>query len=266
MLRKIVRIDEARCNGCGECITSCAEGAIALVGGKARLVSEVYCDGLGACLGDCPEGAITVEEREADAFDEAAVQSHLTRLGRAPLPGHGPARAHGPATAAAPAVHGAAHAGCPGSALRELRPTSLQVVRDAPGPAAAPAPRQGGSALSHWPIQLMLVPPQAPWLAGADLLVAADCVPFAYDSFHAELLAGRKLVIACPKLDDNRANADKLTALCARGDLRSITVVRMEVPCCGGLSMAAREAVQRSGARTTVRDVVIGVDGGVRPA
>jgi len=251
MLRKIVRIDEAKCDGCGECITSCAEGAIALVDGKARLVSDVYCDGLGACLGECPQGAITMVEAQARPFDETAVQAHLARRGRPPESGHG-------------GGHGAAHAGCPGAAPRELRRPSLAVVQAGPGPAAAPAPRQGGSALSSWPIQLMLVPPTAPWLAGADLLVAADCVPFAYANFHAELLAGRKLVIACPKLDDNRANADKLAELCTHGHPRSITVVRMEVPCCGGLSMAARQAVQRSGAEIPVRDVVIGVDGGLR--
>ena len=255
MLRKIVLIDEARCDGCGECITSCAEGAIALVGGKARLVGDVYCDGLGACLGECPQGAISVVEREAVPFDEAAVAVHLAASGRAPAPGHGHATPQG-------AAH-AAHAGCPGSAPRELRRSPLAVVRDAPGPAPARIP-QGGSALGTWPIQLRLVPPGAPWLAGADLLVAADCVPFAYAGFHADLLAGRALVIACPKLDDQRANVEQLKALCARGDLGSITVVRMEVPCCGGLSMAVRQAVQLAGVTLPVTDVVIGIDGSRR--
>jgi Pyruvate/2-oxoacid:ferredoxin oxidoreductase delta subunit len=258
MLRKIVRIDEARCDGCGECISSCAEGAIALVGGKARLVSDVYCDGLGACLGDCPQGAITVVEREADAFDETAVAGHLAKLGR-PLPA-----AHAaPHPAPAPAVH--AHGGgCPGSAARELKRPGLSVVKDGPGPALPAAPRQGGSTLSHWPVQLTLVPPHAPWLQGAHLLVAADCVPFAYAAFHADFLAGKKLVVGCPKLDDNQAYAAKLAELCARNDLASITVVRMEVPCCGGIAWAAREGVARSGKSIPIRDVVIGVDGGVR--
>ena len=260
MLRKIVKIDEAKCDGCGECISSCAEGAIALVGGKARLVSDVYCDGLGACLGDCPQGAITVVEREAAGFDEAAVADHLARLGR-PAPAHG---ASSPTLAAAtPAAH--AHGGgCPGSAARELRRPGLAVVKDGPGPALPAAPRQGGSTLSHWPVQLTLVPPQAPWLQGAHLLVAADCVPFAYAGFHADFLAGKKLVVGCPKLDDNRAYADKLAELCARNDLASITVVRMEVPCCGGISWAAREGLARSGKPIQLRDVVIGVDGGVK--
>ena len=270
MIRKVVEIDEAKCDGCGECITSCAEGAIALIGGKARLVSDVYCDGLGACLSDCPQDAIKVVEREAPAFDEAAVQVHLTRLGRAPLP-HAGATA---TTSAAPPAshphaqpHAHAHAhggGCPGSAVRELQRPSLSVLKEAPGPAAAPAPRQGGSTLSHWPVQLKLVPPTAPWLAGADLLLAADCVPFAYADFHADFLAGKKLLIGCPKLDDNQAYAAKLAEMFTRNDVRSVTVVRMEVPCCGGISWAAREGVARSGKQVPLRDVVIGVDGGVR--
>jgi Pyruvate/2-oxoacid:ferredoxin oxidoreductase delta subunit len=249
-VRKIVRIDEAKCDGCGECLSSCAEGAIALIDGKARLVSDVYCDGLGACLGECPQGAITVEERAAAAFDEAAVATHLARLGRAAPPAHGDAPA--------------APAACPGSAPREVRRPGLAVVKDGPGPALPAAPRQGGSTLSHWPVQLTLVPPQAPWLAGAHLLVAADCVPFAYAAFHADLLAGRKLVVGCPKLDDNQAYAEKLRQLCERNDLASITVVRMEVPCCGGIAWAAREGVARSGKDVPIRDVVVGIDGGIR--
>ncbi len=249
MLRKVVHIDEAKCDGCGQCVGTCAEGAIALIGGKARLVSDAYCDGLGACLGECPRDAITVEEREASAFDEVAVGVHLRRLGRAPLPHAEPT--HQP------------HA-CPGSAPRELPRQPFPVVADAPGPAAPPAPRQGGSTLAHWPVQLKLVPAGAPWLAGADLLVAADCVPFAYAGFHADFLAGRKVVVGCPKLDDNQAYAAKLTDLFGRNDVRSVTVVRMEVPCCGGIAWAAREGLARSGKQVPLRDVVIGVDGGVR--
>jgi hypothetical protein len=140
------------------------------------------------------------------------------------------------------------------------------VLKDAPGPATspAPAPRQGGSTLSQWPVQLKLVPPTAPWLAGADLLLAADCVPFAYAGFHADFLAGKKLLIGCPKLDDNQAYATKLGEIFSRNEIRSVTVVRMEVPCCGGISWAAREGLARSGKQVALRDVVIGVDGGVR--
>jgi NAD-dependent dihydropyrimidine dehydrogenase PreA subunit len=257
MLRKVVRIDEARCDGCGDCVGSCAEGAIALIGGKARLVSDVYCDGLGACLGECPQGAITVEEREAADFDEAAVGEHLRRIGRPPPPHL--AAASPPAAGPAPHAHA-----CPGSAPRELPRRGLAVMADAPGPASAPAARQGGSELGHWPVQLKLVPAGAPWLAGADLLLAADCVPFAYASFHADFLAGRKVLVGCPKLDDNQAYAAKLADLFGRNQIRSVTVVRMEVPCCGGIAWAAREGLARSGRQVPLRDVVIGIDGGVR--
>jgi Pyruvate/2-oxoacid:ferredoxin oxidoreductase delta subunit len=261
MIRKIVQIDEAKCDGCGDCISSCAEGAIALVEGKARLVSDVYCDGLGACLADCPQGAIKVIEREAAGFDEAAVATHLARQGRAAPHGsaHAPALA-GPGGAPRPPEA----AGCPGSAVRELPRRGLSVVRDGPGPALPAAPRQGGSTLGHWPVQLHLVPPQARFLAGADLLVAADCVPFAYASFHADFLAGKALVVGCPKLDDNQAYAAKLADICRLNDLASITVIRMEVPCCGGIAWAAREGVARSGKQVPIRDVVIGIDGAIR--
>jgi len=267
MLRKIVEIDEAKCDGCGECISSCAEGAIALSGGKARLVSDVYCDGLGACLGECPQGAIAVVEREAPGFDEQAVARHLATLGQPPAHGAAGHRApgHGQAPARpAPQAHAPAQGGCPGSAVRELPRRSLSVVAADPGAPQAPAPRVGGSTLGHWPVQLQLVPPHAPFLRGAHLLVAADCVPFAYASFHADLLAGKALVVGCPKLDDNQAYAAKLADICARAGLQSITVARMEVPCCGGIAWAAREGVARSGKSIPIRDVVIGVDGGVR--
>jgi len=273
MKRKIVEIDEALCNGCGDCLDSCAEGAIALVEGKARLVSEVYCDGLGACLAECPQGAIRVVERDAAGFDEAAVASHLATLGRSAP--HGPA-AGGPVpfdpAAHLPAPRGLAPtvparpapAACPGSAVRELRRGGLSVLREGPGPAQPAAPPQGGSALGHWPVQLALVPPHARFLAGADLLVAADCVPFAYAAFHADFLAGKALVIGCSKLDDTSAYAAKLAEVSRQNDLRSVTVVRMEVPCCGGLAWAAREGVTRSGKAVPIRDVVIGIDGAVR--
>jgi NAD-dependent dihydropyrimidine dehydrogenase PreA subunit len=261
MLRNVVEIDEAKCDGCGQCITSCAEGAISLVGGKARLVSDVYCDGLGACLSDCPQDAIKVVERDGAAFDEAAVQVHLERLGRPSL-SHAGAQVASPIPAARP--HAPNGGGCPGSAPREIQRPSLSVLKDAPGPASAPAPRQGGSTLSQWPVQLKLVPPTATWLAGADLLLAADCVPFVYAGFHADFLAGKKLLIGCPKLDDNQAYAAKLAQIFSGNEIRSLTVVRMEVPCCGGISWAAREGLARSGKQVALRDVVIGVDGGVR--
>jgi len=238
LVRKVVRIDEERCDGCGDCVPSCAEGAIALVDGKARLAADVLCDGLGACLGECPQGAISIEEREAAAFDEAAVARHL---GRAPAAPHAPAPA-----------------GCPGSTPRALPRRGLAVVSEPAGPAA----RAGGGALAHWPVQLRLVPAGAPFLAGADLLVAADCVPFAYPAFHADLLTGRAVVVGCPKLDDLPAYAEKLTSILRRPDGPvGVTVARMEVPCCAGIAAAVRHAAEHAGRDVPVREVVVGVDG-----
>jgi hypothetical protein len=203
-------------------VTACAEGAIALVDGKARLISETYCDGLGACLGECPRGAIQIEEREAEAFDEEAVRRHLA--------GSRPAV---PATAPDPAAP--PRFTCPSAALRELRPRPST---------AAPASGDLGepSALGHWPIQLMLVPPGAPFLRGADLLVCADCVPFVVPDFHRRYLSGRAVLVGCPKLDDLEHYREKLRDILAEARPRSLLVARMEVPCCGGIAMAAREA------------------------
>jgi ferredoxin len=267
MLRKIVRIDEEKCDGCGQCVPSCAEGAIALVGGKAKLSSEVLCDGLGACLGECPRGAITVEEREAPAFDEGAVKQHLLSMGTQVSSRHGhplpPPPATAPQAPARPRLSivtdvAPAGGGCPGS-----RPMTI-----ARGPSRAPtgpAPA-GESRLAQWPVQLHLVPVQAPYFRGADLLVAADCVPFAYARFHDDLLAGKALVVGCPKLDDVGAYVEKLGQIFATNDVRSVTVARMEVPCCGGISMAARRSLEASGKAATVplRDVVVAVDGSIR--
>jgi NAD-dependent dihydropyrimidine dehydrogenase PreA subunit len=270
MLRKIVRIDEEKCDGCGECIPSCAEGAIALVGGKARLAADVLCDGLGACLGECPRGAITVVEREAEAFDEAAVKERLATLGR-PQGAHGtavpPIAAAPPPPAARPlAVVGnddpGPQSGCPGTRSRTLPRRGLAVVPSAPGPSLPAA--GADSRLGQWPVQLHLVPVSAPYFRDADLLVAADCVPFAYPRFHEDLLAGKAVVVGCPKLDDVRAYVEKLGRILASNDIRSVTVVRMEVPCCGGISVAARHGLAASGKDLPFRDVVIGVDGTLR--
>jgi NAD-dependent dihydropyrimidine dehydrogenase PreA subunit len=264
MRRKIVRIDEEKCDGCGECVPSCAEGAIALVDGKARLSAEVLCDGLGACLGECPRGAITVEEREAPAFDEDAVKRHLLSMGtqvssrHAPPPAPpapAPARPRLGLAVVADAPAPAPGGGCPGS-------RSQVIARGPARPAAGPAP-SGESRLAQWPVQLHLVPVQAPYFRGADVLVAADCVPFAYARFHDDLLAGKALLVGCPKLDDVSAYVEKLGAIFAANDVRSVTVARMEVPCCGGISMATRRSLEASGKAATVplRDVVVRVDG-----
>jgi Fe-S-cluster-containing hydrogenase component 2 len=234
MRRKVVHIDEARCDGCGRCVPSCAEGAITISGGKARL-ADVLCDGLGACLGDCPQGAISVVERDAAPFDPAAA----------------PHAAHAPE---AP--------GCAGSVPRPVGRRGLAVVAE---PASAPAVRGGGPGLAHWPVQLQLVPPHAPFLRGADLLVAADCVSLACPTFHSELLAGRAVVVGCPKLDDLSAHVERLTRILAREDGPArVTVARMEVPCCATLACAARRAAQASGREVPVAEVVVGLDGSLR--
>ena len=234
MKRKIIMIDEKKCNGCGLCVPACHEGALAIVDGKARLVKDSYCDGLGDCLGECPQGAITIEERDVDPYDEAAVRKHLADREKA---------------AAKPAPPAG---GCPG-----LRAFSLATPK--PAPAAAPAP----SSLSQWPIQLHLVSPQAPYWQGSDLLIAADCVLAAYPDLHGKLLKGRKLIIACPKLDDTGNHVAKLAAIFAGNDIRSLTVARMEVPCCGGLSHIVEQALAASGRSIPLETVTIGIQGGI---
>ncbi len=240
-VRKIIIIDEEKCDGCGLCVDACHEGAIQLVDGVAKLVSENYCDGLGDCLGECPQDAITIEEREADAFDEKAVAVHLEKmrelkkasLGMAP---EAPAHEH-------------AHAGgCPGSAPRQMQP--LGQMAPSAGPGSAPgAPTSGGqpSALTNWPVQLHLVPVQAPFFHQAKLLVAADCVPFSHPDFHQGMLAGRTLIIGCPKLDDTSAYLDKLTAIFQFNEIESVEVAFMEVPCCNGLVQLVNQALEASG-------------------
>jgi NAD-dependent dihydropyrimidine dehydrogenase PreA subunit len=234
MIREVVSIDEALCDGCGLCIPSCHEGALRIVDGKARLVSDRMCDGLGACLGHCPRGAIKVEKREAEAFDEAALP-----ISRAPAPARTP------------------HAGgCPGSRYVQFKSPA---ARTQP---AGPAQDQP-SALTHWPVQLRLLSPHAPALQGAALLVAADCVPVACADFHAKLLAGRAVVIGCPKFDDLPAYVAKLTEMLRGNDLREVVVARMEVPCCGGILQAVLEARRQANSAVPVTDVVISVQGEV---
>jgi Pyruvate/2-oxoacid:ferredoxin oxidoreductase delta subunit len=242
-VRDIVEIDQELCDGCGQCVSACAEGAIALVDGKARLVSETYCDGLGACLGECPQGAIRVVQRESQSFDEVAVTRHLASR-----------RAGEVAVTPLPIMAGAAHAhsGCPGAQVRAFAPTQAPTV------AATDQP----SELRHWPVQLHLVPPTAPFFAGADVLLAADCVAYAMGGFHGRFLAGRSLAIACPKLDAHQeVYVEKLRAMVEQGGIRSLTVMIMEVPCCSGLVRLVQQAV--AGARRSVPTscVVVSVRG-----
>jgi len=247
-LRKIVHIDQSKCDGCGQCVPSCAEGAIQIIDGKALLVSDVYCDGLGACLGHCPQGAIRVVEREAPDFDEQAVARHLAA---------GKAQPQLPPVSMGPA-------GCPGAAVRQVRTVSIFAPAKM---GLSPLPEREASGgehrppLANWPIQLHLVPPGAPFLRDADLLLVADCVPFAYAEFHAQLVRGRPVIIGCPKLDDASAYVQKLTAILGQASLRSLTVVHMEVPCCTGLVRIAQAALKQSGSRIPLGDVTISIGG-----
>jgi NAD-dependent dihydropyrimidine dehydrogenase PreA subunit len=254
MIREIVHIDEELCDGCGLCIPSCHEGALRLVNGKARLVSDKFCDGLGACLGHCPRGAIRVERRDVAEFDQAAVAAHLAApAGGAGADAHSTAREKTHPTAQ---THAAPHAGgCPGSRMQQFdRPVA------ATGP-AAPATTAPQSELTHWPVQLRLLPPTAPVLRGARLLIAADCVPVAYAEFQQQLLHGRAVLIGCPKFDDLPAYTEKLTEIIRLNALREIVVARMEVPCCAGILRAVVEAVQRAASDVPVKDVVISIQG-----
>jgi len=247
MLRKIVKIDPDKCNGCGDCVPSCAEGAITIVNGKAVLAAENLCDGLGACLGECPMGAITVEEREADEFDEVAVAQHLTAQGK-------PAPAHAPPAAA---HHGG---GCPGSRAMSFDRPVLSEVAGAHD--AATGSRQ--SQLGQWPVQLSLVSTTAPYFQGTDLLITADCVPVAYAGYHEDFLRGKAVVMGCPKLDDNNFYQQKLTELFTKSDVKSITVLKMEVPCCGGIAVAARQALAASGKQIPYKEITIGIKGDIK--
>jgi len=247
--RKIIEIDRDKCDGCGLCTTACAEGALALDGeNKAVLVREIFCDGLGACLDVCPVDALKVVERDSAEYDAKAAFDHvLTTRGAAAA-----SRVHGAGTAAG---HGApaAHSGCPGSLARDI-PCPPDAEDDSPsGPAA--------SRLTQWPIQLHLISPLAPYFLGSDLLIAADCTAFALGGFHNDLLKGRKLVIACPKLDETQGYVEKLAELIKRNRLNSLSVAIMTVPCCSGLERIVRTAVDLSGVPIEVKKIVVGIDG-----
>ena len=231
MIRKIIHIDEEKCNGCGACVTACHEGAIGLVNGKAKLMRDDYCDGFGDCLPGCPTGAITFEEREAAAYDEQAVLENKQKKA---------------AAAAVPA-----HSGCPGHQMHQFDRKS------APASAAGAAmPSQ----LGQWPCQIKLVPVNAPYFNGAKLLIAADCTAYAYANIHQEFMQGRITLIGCPKLDAVEYS-EKLTAILSQNEIRSVTVLRMEVPCCGGLEHAAVTALKNSGKFIPWQVVTFSIDG-----
>ncbi|MCP4896883.1 MAG: 4Fe-4S ferredoxin [bacterium] len=244
-VRDIIEIDEELCDGCGDCVSSCAEGAIQMIDGKAKLVSDVYCDGLGACLGFCPQGALTVIKRDSEEFDQAAVDVHLSKIATSEAPA--------PQTPL-PTMHPAPTSGCPGS-----RATAFAAPDEA-DEVAGPQP----SRLGHWPIQLHLVPPTGPFFQGADVLLAADCAAFAVGGFHEKFLKGRSLAIACPKLDSQQEiYLEKLVAMIDQAKIESLTVVIMEVPCCGGLMQLAQAAAERAQRSIPIRAVVVGVRGDV---
>lgn len=231
-IRQIIKIDDEKCNGCGLCIPSCAEGALQIIDGKARLVSEKYCDGLAACLAECPQGALTIEQRAAEDFDEEAVKLHLEE---------------NPDGEELPC-------GCSSAIVTRFE--QPETAEASPVETSSPP-----STLSQWPVQLTLVPPTASFLQGTDLLLTADCVPFAYAGFHQYLLKNHSLLVACPKLDDFQAHLQKLTGILRQSDIRSLTVVHMEVPCCFGLVHIARQAVQSSGKDIPLQEINIGIKG-----
>lgn len=253
--RKIIKIDEEKCDGCALCIPSCPEGALKIVNGKAKLVSESFCDGLGACLGDCPAGALIIDELEVEEYDEEGVISHIKANSPELLEKHvahlrdhahefpqQPAQVDYPSCPSARTLHWQNHA--------------------APEPETLAAT----SELRQWPIQLHLVSPAAPYFNGADLVLVADCVPFAYANFHSDFLRGNAIAIACPKLDNVEPYVEKIARIITNSRIRSLKVVVMEVPCCFGLTHIAREALSRSGMEIPFEQVVIGIDGEARTA
>lgn len=255
VMRKIIEIDEALCNGCGDCVPSCHEGAIQIVDGKARLVADRYCDGLGACLGECPTGALKIVEREAEVFDEKAVLEHLKAMSSAQ------------AAPAAPQAHQ-----CPGAQVKQLRPQPapqcpsariMQFARSAPPAAAPPDTAPAPSALSTWPIQIRLVPPTAPFLENAHVLVAADCVPAAAPNFHRDFLQGRVLMMGCPKFDNPEAYVQKFAQIFASASVQRVTVAVMQVPCCQGLPAIVRKGMEMAAKVVPGETVVLSLQGEV---
>jgi Pyruvate/2-oxoacid:ferredoxin oxidoreductase delta subunit len=229
--RDVIKIDEEKCDGCGQCVIACAESALEVIDGKARLVSDIYCDGLGACLGECPQGALTITQREAEDFDEEAVKERVSEAPKNILT-----------------------QGCPSSC-----PSSIPRSIAAQQTTGQPIPSQ----LTNWPIQLHLVNPAAPFFKGADLVIAADCSAFSYGAFHRDLLAGKKVVIACPKLDNPQGYVEKITDLVNQGGVESIEIVHMEVPCCFGLRRLVEIGASRAGRKVPIKETVVSIDGSI---
>ncbi|WP_366923557.1 4Fe-4S binding protein [Metallumcola ferriviriculae] len=247
--REIIFIDEEKCNGCGQCVPNCAEGAIKIIDGKAKVIDDKYCDGLGACLGHCPEDALKIVERETVEFDEQAVEDLLAQQKKEKQ---------------AAAVKPAPDHGCPGSMLRDLSPTKAK-----PAPSEEAGIDSGDISLSiksqlgQWPVQLALVPIQGDLWKDADVLITASCVPVAYPNYHLNLLKGKKAVIGCPKLDNLKFYTEKMVKIFAHNSINSVTVAFMEVPCCGGIVMAVEQAIKAAGKDIPVKRVKIGIKGDI---
>ncbi len=287
MKREIVEIDEDKCNGCGLCVPNCYEGALQVIDGKARLISDLFCDGLGNCLGHCPEGAITIVEREAEPYDERKVMEKISKQGKNVVKAHlqhlkdhkqedffweavnyleemgekNPLEVEeeSPKSAVEHPHHAHhSHEGhtCPGAAMMDLRKK--------PGSSPAVEHSEQESELQQWPVQLNLLPPNAPYFQNSDLLIAADCTAYANANFHSQLLKGKSVAIGCPKLDDIGAYKEKIKSIIEMNDLNTITVAIMEVPCCGSLYSVVEEALDESGKRITLKKVVLGIDGQIR--
>lgn len=239
--RKIIQIDEEKCDGCGVCVPSCAEGALQIVDGKARLIAEKYCDGLGACLGECPNDALKVIERESEDFDEEAVEEHMKSMSAPKSPEPQPMAC-----------------GCPSAQIQSFSPAKS--CQEASLPVSSVTAQ---SALSHWPVQIRLVPPTAPFLKGADLLVVADCTPVAYPNFHRDFLDGKVVMVGCPKFDDVQTYVQKFADIFNTAGIHSIEVVTMEVPCCQGLPLIVRKGLELAGKKIPLSQVIISTRGEV---
>ena len=300
MKRKIISIDEEKCTGCGLCVTGCPEGALQIIDGKARLVNENFCDGLGACIGECPEGAITVEDREAGPYNEKEVIERIAAQGEAVIAAHlkhlldhGESEYHrqaveyleergyaesGKTSSRQAGNHESGNdceetlaRGCPGSlaqafdsAPARVAPAAAETDEGPAGIAGAPATGEPVSQLSHWPVQMHLLNPASQHFKKSDLLLAADCTAYAIGDFHTRFLAGKTLAIACPKLDSGKEiYLEKLTALIDQGEINTITVLMMEVPCCGGLAALAGAAVDRAGRKVPIKRIVLGIRGDI---
>ncbi|MCX6583243.1 MAG: 4Fe-4S binding protein [Candidatus Aminicenantes bacterium] len=280
MKRQIIRIDEDKCNGCGQCVPGCPEGALRIIDDKARLISDLFCDGLGACIGTCPQGAIIIEEREAEPYDERKVMINIIKQGPNTIRAHlihlkeHNESAHlktavdflkeqgidVPDLTPAAAAHTGVPGGCPGAAMRDMRDIRSKKPQPGQPPGAMGLPVE--SQLRQWPVQLQLINPRAPYLQDADLLVAADCVPFAYANFHQRFLKDKVMVIFCPKLDQTIDQyIEKLTAIFLNNNIKSISVVQMEVPCCSGTLYLVQKALEQAKKIIPIKDYTISITG-----